>query len=156
MKYFYKIENGKLIKGSGIKVPTGFTEYSKDNLPSDFMQLQNEELLAKTKQDKIKALKKTRNILVNDSVVKLKSGEELNGNEKAQDRLSAILQTSIMAIDFIDAYNNTVTLDRSKLSEALDLAVNKQSEIYIKFNSLRTKVNECGSIEEVDKIVWEA
>ena len=50
MKYFYKIENGQLKRGSGKVIPTGFTEYIKGQEPDELLNYLNEENLIKIKK----------------------------------------------------------------------------------------------------------
>ena len=54
MKYFYKIENNKLMRGSGFKIPLGMTEYTKGNEPKELLGVlaENEayNILTTTKQ----------------------------------------------------------------------------------------------------------
>jgi len=50
VKYFYKITDGKVKKGSGIKVRSGFVEYTKGNEPQELIDiLARDEAQAKTK-----------------------------------------------------------------------------------------------------------
>jgi len=50
LKYFYKIENDKLIKGSGYKIPGGFVEYDINNKPNEFLEYDIAYLKTKLKQ----------------------------------------------------------------------------------------------------------
>ena len=43
LKYFYKIEDNKLIKGSGFKIPDGFIEYDINNKPNEFLEFDLED-----------------------------------------------------------------------------------------------------------------
>ena len=51
LKYFYKIDNDKLVKGSGYKIPTGFIEYDITNKPDEFLQFDIEDNKTKLKSN---------------------------------------------------------------------------------------------------------
>jgi len=53
--YFYKIDNGKLIRGSGTKIPNGMTEYIKGSAPKEFLEIYNKEIEEKKALEEAKA-----------------------------------------------------------------------------------------------------
>ncbi len=116
-----------------------------------------EERLNDAKKNKINYLKQTRDKFVNEIIVTLETGERLDGNELAQTRMSRAIQAlpdDTTTLDWIDANNNTVQLTKPKFSEALVLAGQEQTKIYVKYNDLRAKVNNATTIEEVEAIKW--
>jgi len=58
MKYFYKIENGKLQIGSGITTPNGLIEYIKGNEPQELLDALLQQELAKRPQEITNAISK--------------------------------------------------------------------------------------------------
>ena len=59
MKYFYKIQDGKLIRGSGTKIPDGMTEYTKGSEPEEMIDILNAEAVAKAEKEYMDSMIKT-------------------------------------------------------------------------------------------------
>jgi len=144
LKYFYKIENDRLIKGSGFKIPENCIEYNKKNPPVEFIELQNKINKIKEFENKFKELKKNRDLKVGSIVVELSTGEKLNGDELSQTRLSRALNGLIddEEISWIDSKNETIKLNKDKIIKALRLAGEQQTSIFVEYNNLRNKLNE--------------
>jgi len=158
MKFFYKIENGKLIRGSGFKVPDGFIEYEKGNEPQEFLDLLNQELLEKAKQSKKQEVINSFNNTLSqgytcsngikmdatyDDIRKLKDGCDLVqslGSDKAVIR---------------DYNNENHELSLDEVNDMLkELGSNYQIQLQ-KLWQLKDAITNAGSIEEVEQIVWE-
>jgi len=117
-----------------------------------------EERLEYFKNKKIQELKQTRDNKVNEIKIKLSTGEYLDGNELAQTRMSRAIQAlpdDTTELDWIDANNNTIKLTRPKLSEALVLAGQEQTNIFTTYNKLREQVNIATTIEDVESITFD-
>jgi len=116
-----------------------------------------EEKMNDSKKNKINYLKQVRDKLVNEIVVTLETEEQLDGNELAQTRMSRAIQAlpdDTTELNWIDATNNTIKLTKPKFSEALVLAGQRQTEIYVKYNELRTKVESAATVKEINTITW--
>jgi hypothetical protein len=66
MKSFYKIENGKALVGSGIKVPEGFIEYTDEP-----QELTHALALEQQTQDKIQRIAELKSLLASTDYVAL-------------------------------------------------------------------------------------
>ena len=58
MKYFYRIVDGKLQRGSGFKIPTGFLEYTKGQEPQEMSDALTKEDLLRRPEAISKAIQK--------------------------------------------------------------------------------------------------
>jgi len=158
LKYFYKIENNRLIKGTGYSVPEGFIEYDKNNPPQEFSELQKQELFKQAKTSKLAFLKSTRKKLTAAIKITLNNRKELNGDEKSQDRMNRAingLPDDTTIISWIDYNNEIIELTKPELKEALQRAGQAQTEIFIKYNELRKQLDNAKTIEEIESITWE-
>ena len=110
------------------------------------------ERLEHFKQKLIKELKEKRDKQVSQIVVTLDSGEQLNGDEIAQTRMTRALNglpDDETEIDWIDYNNNTIKLTRPKLREALQKAGQAQTEIYVEYNNKRQEILQAESLEKL-------
>ena len=140
LKYFYKIENNKLIKGSGYKIPNGFIEYDIKNKPECFIEFDTEELRVKLSYVyKNKRLNELKSLIVEYK------GHQYQADEKSQNRMLKKIQTlnDIEIVDWIILDNTKVKVTKQDLKYILKKADEKQSEIIIKYrdliNDLKTK-----------------
>ena len=53
MKYFYKIEYGKLLRGSGYRVPDGMIMYDKGNEPEEMVEILSREQKEKEEKERM-------------------------------------------------------------------------------------------------------
>jgi len=158
LKYFYKIQDNKLIKGSGFKIPDGFIEYDKDNPPQEFLDLQNIELFNKAKTDKINEIKQAFNDALeqgytcsngikmdakSDDIILLKSGYDL---------AQSLGQDTMTITDYDNIDHTDIALD-DVYTMIQELGVNFETQ-RVKKNSLKAQVDACTSTDEVDSIVW--
>ena len=124
MKLFYKIDNnGELITGGGIDIPSGYTEYTEDNLPDAIGSLRDKQ----KKSDSIRLAK------VN--------GEYYNNTEykipfTSNDALAVLQVKSAFEIGVtstnIEFTNGTVMpIDHTEFQEFAVWFVNKRNDFFI-------------------------
>jgi len=158
MKYFYKIDNGKLIRGTGFKIPEGFIEYDKDNPPQEFLDLHNQELLEKARQNKKQEIENnfkevlsqgyvcSNNVKMDtkyEDIQKLKAGYDLAKNAG---------QTEMIIRDY-NNINHILSLNDVN-TMLIDLGFNYQAQL-AKLWNYKDKIEQATTIEEVEAIKWE-
>ena len=158
MKYFYKIDDGKLIRGSGTKIPDSFTEYSKDNPPEDFLEIYNQELLESTKDTKKKELVGVFNEILGNGYtcsngIKLDAPlEDINNLQGDYDYEFVSGGTSMVVRD----YNNVN--QEIPLEDVADMLLELRENYNNNLKTLwyyKDLISNSTDIEEVTKITWE-
>ena len=158
MKYFYKIENGKLIRGSGFKVPDGFIEYEKSNEPQEFLDLFNQELLEKVKQSKKQEATDLFNFALQSGFTCPTSGIEMDAKLDDIDKLQkgydleVKLSSSEMVVRDKNNVNHTIALADVD-TMLVELGINYKN-LLGRLWSLKDVVDKATTVEEVKGIVW--
>ncbi|AZV46846.1 hypothetical protein C3L23_06040 [Nautilia sp. PV-1] len=165
LKYFYKIEDGKLIRGTGFKVPEGFIEYDKDNPPSEFLELYNEELFNKTKDEKIKEINNiAQEKIVSGFISSALGSEHLYQSEPTdQINLLGVVQDANLTGDnqfFKCSPDNGQTWEYKEhtpeqITQVLKDGKTIKSAILEKANELKLQVNNATTIDEINAVTWD-
>ncbi len=164
LKYFYKTENNKLIKGTGYEIPDGFTEYDKDNPPQDFLDLQNQELFEKAKQEKISEINKiAQEKIVSGFISSALGSKHLYQSEPTdQINLLGVVQTAQLTNEnqlFKCSHDNGQTWEyKEHTPEQITQVLKDGKDIKIaileKANQLKQQVKQATTIDEVNSISW--
>jgi len=165
LKYFYKIENNKLIKGTGYKVPDGFTEYDKDNPPQEFLDLQEQELFKKAKQEKISEINKiAQKKIVSGFISNALGSNHLYQSEPTdQINLLGVVQTAQLTNEnqlFKCSPDNGQTWEYKEhtpeqITQVLKDGEDTKTAILEKANQLKQQVKQATTIDEVNSITLE-
>jgi len=120
-------------------------------------QYTEKDVISYIKSEKIEVFKSKRKQLTNNIVITLTTGEELNGDEVSQSRLLRAfnLLDDTSTVNWIDANNNLVTLDKTKIQQSLTKATEEQSNIFVTYNKYRDQVNTATTQDELSEIKWD-
>jgi len=160
LKHFYKVENNKLIKGSGYKIPEGFIEYDKNNPPKDFLDLQNKELFEETKSNKILQLKQDFETLRNKTahILSKTINKEINARQQDLvniDSLISILPDDTTTIEFRCYDNSFVKVNKEQLLNIKKEIIQEGIDTYKRKWTLEQKIKSATSIDELNSIKWD-
>ena len=134
LKYFYKIVDDKVVRGSGTKIPEGMIEYQKGNEPQELVDMLNKEAEAKRLVEEAKQIKADKIKAINEIVV------EVNGKQfQADDGSRANMQEAITAAGILEvdktnwklADNTIVEVTLDELKEALAKGIQAKGKIIL-------------------------
>jgi len=164
LKYFYKIKNNKLIKGTGYKIPDSFIEYDKNNPPQEFIILQKQELFEKAKLEKISEINKiAQEKIVSGFISNALGFEHLYQSEPTdQINLLGVVQTAQLTNEsqlFKCSPDNGQTWEyKEHTPEQITQVLKDGKDIKIaileKANQLKQQVKQAATIEEINTITW--
>jgi len=157
LKYFYKIEDDKLIRGSGYKIPDGFIEYEKGSEPQEFLDLYHQELLENAKQLKKRGIEQTFNNTLSQGYT-CSNGIKMNSTDsdirKLKDGydLANALGSETMIVRDYNNENHELTLNEV-FDMLKELGANYQTQLQ-KLWKLKDDIVNSNSIEDVENIRW--
>lgn len=159
MKYFYKIEKGKLIRGSGYKVPDGFIEYEKGNEPQEFLDLYIPELLFNAKQSKKQELTTAFDNILSQGYVCPTSGIKMDATyndilkiKSAVDLANLSGSDNVILRDYDNKDNSLSVTDATTL--LTELGQNYQAQLH-KLWGLKDTLEKATTINDVNNVTWE-
>ena len=156
MIYFYKIQDNKIQRGSGYKVPKGFLEYTKGQEPQELLDILKEQEFTKALYTKLKELETSYNNSIQQNIDYLDT--TFQADFKSQELIKSTLTASggVLPDGFYwkDLYNNEITVTYEDLQGlAAVIFIRGQSE-WLKWQELKKLVSTAVSVNDLDDISW--
>jgi len=153
MKTFYKINTDKTASiGSGTVVPQGFTEYTKGSEPQKLLDA----LFLMDKPIKLQELQASYTKATELDIKYLKT--TFQADSSSQDTITKVLTASGGTLPtgfaWLDVNNNQVQMTYAQLQGLANAILLRNQQLFIKYQSLKTKVASAKTQADLDLIKW--